>query len=252
MLERPQRWPTPGTLVRSVEDTTLRLPRLVCLHGGGTNARISRSQCRALRVQLGPFFRLVLAEAPFYTTPGPDVSVYEKWGPFRAWFPPGYATGGSGSGAVPISGSPIASRIVLSSFEKSIEAAMEHDNGVGGTGTWIGLLGLSQGAKMAASLLLKQQNNCHTLQKTIDYRFAILLAGRAPLVSLSLQDELSFAASDLGGYEPALHLHMSTIHCGSARLVEWDGGHRVPIRSRDVVTVVDAILDIAQETGVIE
>jgi len=33
--------------------------------------------------------------------------------------------------------------------------------------------------------------------------------------------------------------------------VEWDGQHRVPIKTKDVLPVVDAILDIAQATGVL-
>ncbi|KAL4940243.1 serine hydrolase-domain-containing protein [Aspergillus oleicola] len=254
-----------------IEDATLHLPRILCLHGGGTNARIFRSQCRALRARLGPYFRLVFAEAPFYTTPGPDVvSVYEKWGPFRAWFPPGYANGYSYDGtAVPISDSPIASRIILSSIEQSQQAAMSADNEAGGTGAWVGLLGFSQGAKMAASLLYQQQVNTESqLGKGLDYSFAVLLAGRAPIVSLSLEDQDPCPAFDFG---PALHLPTIHVHglkdpglplhrelldygCeyGTTRLIEWNGEHRVPIRSTDVTAVVDAILDIACETGVIE
>lgn len=295
MLETIQPWPTPVTLIRKpstlhqnhrktqspstpytpATDTTLHLPRILCLHGGGTNARIFQSQCRALRARLGPYFRLVFAEAPFYTTPGPDVvSVYEKWGPFKAWFPPGYAVGSPQDGPVPISSSPVASKIVLDSIEQSIQAAMDESNRAGGRGPWIGLLGFSQGAKMAASLLLRQQNDMHMNQckrvSEADYRFAILIAGRAPLVELCLQNEFSSPGFDVGDYGTALHLPTIHVHglkdpgislhrdllnngCeyGSARLVEWDGEHRVPIRTPDVMAVVDATLDIARDTGVI-
>ncbi|KAL4953388.1 serine hydrolase FSH [Aspergillus filifer] len=257
------------------KNATLHLPRILCLHGGGTNSRIFRSQCRALRARLAPYFRLVFAEAPFYTTPGPDVvSVYEKWGPFRAWFPPGYATGRASDGPVPISHSPVAAKIVLTSIEQSIKAAMDQDDNAGATGPWAGLLGFSQGAKMAASLLLLQQNDrCSQRRARDDYRFAVLFAGRAPMVTLSSSphDKLSFSGFDVGDYEPALHLPTVHVHglkdpglplhrdlleygCkyGSTRLIEWDGGHRVPIRSQDVKAVVDAILDVAQETGAIQ
>ncbi|KAL4778865.1 serine hydrolase-domain-containing protein [Aspergillus varians] len=296
MLETLQVWPTPvpsytewikpsprlqqhsetsftSTPATPQKDTTLHLPRLLFLHGGGTNARIFRSQCRGLRARLSPYFRIVFAEAPFYTTPGPDVvSVYEKWGPFRAWFPPGYGVGNSYNATVPISDSPAASKIVLSSIEQSIEAAMAEDDHAGGTGAWMGLLGFSQGAKMAASLLLRQQNTIpgpNRVKSGIDYRFAVLLAGRAPMVSLAQEDETWFPGCG-AGFEPPLHLPTIHVHgmkdpglplhrelldygCeyGSARLIEWDGEHRVPIRSKDVMAVVDAMLDIARETGVI-
>ncbi|KAL4790394.1 serine hydrolase-domain-containing protein [Aspergillus venezuelensis] len=249
---------------------TLHLPRILCLHGGGTNSRIFRSQCRALRARLASYFRLVFAEAPFYTTPGPDVvSVYENWGPFRAWLPPGSATGSASEGPAAISHSPVATKIVLASIEQSIKAAMDQDDSAGATGPWTGLLGFSQGAKMAASLLLQQQNDRRSQD---DYRFAVLFAGRAPMVSLSSlpHNELSLSGFDVGDYGPALHLPTIHVHglqdpglplhrdllengCrkDSTRLIEWDGDHRVPIRSQDVKAVVDAILDVARETGAI-
>ena len=68
------------------ESSTLHLPRILCLHGGGTNARIFRAQCRALITQLESEYRLVFAQAPFDSHAGPDVlSVYSQWGPFRRW-----------------------------------------------------------------------------------------------------------------------------------------------------------------------
>ncbi|KAL4863027.1 serine hydrolase-domain-containing protein [Aspergillus spectabilis] len=262
------------------KDTTLHHPRILCLHGGGTNARIFRSQCRALRAKLSPHYRLVFAEAPFFTTPGPDVvSVYEKWGPFRSWLPPGFPAHGSPhDGPVPFSESETACQRVIASIEQSIEAAMNEDNRLGGTGAWIGVLGFSQGAKMAASLLLRQQNHPdydyarrRNSKLNVDYRFAVLLAGRAPMVSLTLEEMDDFGMAYFG-LEPAT-LHLPTIHVhgmkdpglalhrelldygceeGSARLIEWDGEHRVPIRSQEVMAVVDAMVDVGRQTGAIK
>lgn len=50
---------------------TLHLPRILCLHGGGTNAKIFHAQCRVLRAELKGIFRLCFAEAPFPSKPGP-------------------------------------------------------------------------------------------------------------------------------------------------------------------------------------
>ncbi|RDW83575.1 uncharacterized protein DSM5745_03901 [Aspergillus mulundensis] len=306
------------------KDSTLHLPRILCLHGGGTNARIFRSQCRVLRARLSPHFRLVFAEAPFASTPGPDVvSVYEKWGPFKAWFPAESAAAragksfedakahamGRGGEAVRIDEDDEVNERAIRGIESAIQEAMERDDGLGATGEWVGLLGFSQGAKMAASLLLRQQQQneresrsessnrswrweakqTQTQTQTkpgstanVNYRFAVILAGRAPMVSLSLDkddDELDspFSESSYGSgssfsfaFEPALHLPTIHVHglkdpglslhrdlhdygCeyGSTRLVEWEGGHRVPIRSQDVSSVVDEILDVARGEGVI-
>ncbi|KAL2864123.1 serine hydrolase-domain-containing protein [Aspergillus lucknowensis] len=279
--------PAPAPAPQHQKGPTLTLPRLLCLHGGGTNARIFRSQCRALRARLGPYFRLVFADAPFFTTPGPDVvKVYEKWGPFRSWFPPGYGVGATGSprdGPVPICESASASRTVIASIESSIKAAMAEDDQAGASGPWVGVLGFSQGAKMAASLLLRQQQQQQSDRRSlsdssVDYRFAVLLAGRAPMVSLRMEDEdededdlrlplplptFGFIPETIrlptihvhGMKDPGLPLHRELLEYGcdegSARLIEWDGEHRVPIRSKDVLAVVDAILAIARETGVV-
>jgi len=73
-------------MANNSEDPTLHLPRIMALHGGGTNATIFRMQCRMLERALSPNFRLVFAEAPFPAQPGPDVTqVYKDYGPFKAW-----------------------------------------------------------------------------------------------------------------------------------------------------------------------
>ena len=67
-------------------DLTLHEPRILCLHGGGINARIFRDQCRVLKRSLSSASRLCYAEAAFLSKPGPDVvSVYKSYGPFEAW-----------------------------------------------------------------------------------------------------------------------------------------------------------------------
>ena len=45
--------------LRMNDTATLHLPRLLCTHVGGTNARIFRMQCRVLEKHLGHTFRLV-------------------------------------------------------------------------------------------------------------------------------------------------------------------------------------------------
>ena len=76
---------------------------------------------------------------------------------------------------------------------------MNEDDARGATGAWVGLLGFSQGAKMAASLLFTQQQRAEILGAAnagSDFRFAVLLAGRAPLVSLDPELVMSSALAD--------------------------------------------------------
>ena len=75
---------------------------------------------------------------------------------------------------------------------------MEDDDRAGGRGEWVGLMGFSQGAKLAGSMLLEQQaREVHAAAtgegvgvgtcgvEGVRWRFGVLLAGRAPLARLN-------------------------------------------------------------------
>lgn len=257
------------------EDQGLHLPRILCLHGGGTNAKIFRAQCRVIKARLQSRFRLCFAEAPFPSKPGPDVvSVYKEYGPFRSWLRSG-------------SEHPrVDPKATTTTIQKSLHTAMQEDDKQGADGEWVGLLGFSQGAKMCASLLFNQQVRAEKLgehQAGSHFRFAVLLAGRGPLVSLdptlavdpTLVDTSQVAQSDQpnqrkvkvdehalhlptihvhGTQDPGLELHKQLLddYCeGNARVTEWDGNHRVPIKTKDVAAVVQQIYDVAKEEGVL-
>ncbi|PVH94008.1 citrinin biosynthesis oxidoreductase CtnB [Periconia macrospinosa] len=223
-------------------DASLHLPRILCLHGGGTNSSIFRAQCRIIRRHLEHSFRLVFPDAPYLSKPGPDVtSVYADWGPFRSWMKPQ-------------------------------TDALRKDDEVGATGEWVGLLGFSQGAKLAASLLLREQYeielyNLSYQSRLADsrlpkFRFAVLLAGRGPLVTLDPNFH-DFYGSEEEVQEPVLR--MPTVHVHglqdeglvfhrdlrdrccvekSTMTVEWDGDHRVPIKTPDVAAVTQALMAV--------
>lgn len=257
-----------------MKDTaTTHLPRILCLHGGGTNAAIFRVQCRVLEKRLVRSFRLVYAQAPFASAePGPDVtSVYKDWGPFRTWLR-GHGTPGA----------TWTSRDVAAEIDAALAQAMaadDDDQGGGPTGEWVGLLGFSQGAAVAASLLYRQQAS-----GMAGFRFGVLFAGRGPLVWLMpdkgaqprglVDASTPFphpAASrfTLGPHAesrlrvPTIHVHgledpgldqhreMLREYCDplAATVLEWHGSHRMPIRGRDVEMVVRQIQKVAWETG---
>ena len=257
---------------REKNDGTLHLPRILCLHGGGTNARIFKIQCRVLERALQSRFRLCFAEAPFPSQAGPDVtSVYKDFGPFRAWL--------RWSPEDPLRDSKSA----LERIEESLRSAMIEDDRWGATGEWVALLGFSQGAKMCASMFFAQQIRLESHMKQgiwPNFRFAVLMAGRAPLVSLDsetartpgLVDASCLSSLDYPGEErmalskpllhlptihvhglqdPGLHLHRKLLqYCdqSTTKLIEWDGNHRIPIKSKDVKLIVDEVLLMARET----
>ncbi|KAJ5724468.1 hypothetical protein N7493_006196 [Penicillium malachiteum] len=258
----------------ALDDSTIHLPRILCLHGGGTNARIFRAQCRGLIAELKSEYRLVFAEAPFSSQAGSDVlSVYSQWGPFRRWlrWRPEHPV--------------ISPEDAVQEIDRCLEQAMRQDDLAGATGEWIGLLGFSQGAKVSASLLYRQQSweqLFGTRPEGVNLRFGILLAGQAPFISMDsdliLDPPLPDASqiTDLKDIErelyygkghvlqiPTLHVHglrdkgldhhrkLFEDFCApqTRRLIEWDGDHRVPLKLRDVSLVAYRIRELAKETG---
>jgi hypothetical protein len=156
----------------------------------------------------------------------------------------------------------------------------------GGDGPWVGIMGFSQGAKMAASLLWAQENGVFSVGERGHLAFGVLLAGRAPVVRLSPEGQLpsvpytagineksvdftDWAPSNRGDHifsVPTLHVHglqdpgldqqryLLKNYCkdGTTRLIEWDGGHRLPKLSEDIDLVVREMLALAQEFGAID
>ena len=265
----------PRIIHEDTEQGSLHLPRILCLHGGGTNRVIFRAQCRVLRAQLRDKFRLVFADAPFPSQPGPDVvSVYREFGPFRRWLRSGPEHPRfNPKGAVAM-------------VDESLINAMREDNLKGADGEFVGILGFSQGAKMAASICLRQQIRAVKLGEEYAgtaFRFAVLMAGRGPLVSLDpdlFMNDALIDASEInlsrvpdeeslvdqehilrlpsihihGSRDPGLDLHRQLLdqYCdkASSTLIEWDGNHRVPIKTKDIAVLVSEITRVAKETGV--
>ncbi|KAJ5593782.1 hypothetical protein N7537_010686 [Penicillium hordei] len=259
-----------------VDNSTLHLPRILCLHGGGTNARIFHAQCRALEQALRPWFRLCYAEGIFPSQPGSDVTaVYRDFGPFRAWIDP----------------TDTNPRGTSEALHKSIAQAIAEDNRQHATGPFVGLLGFSQGAKVCASLILEQQlmsrggsargiEGCG-VNSFPRWRFAVLLAGCGPLVTLSPQSVEADLFHRMGSLwendgsdrqndpkwpknlvltreliqvptihvhgirDPNLDLHQKLLYeyfdLRYTQLVEWDGEHRVPLKAKDVNALVEEI-----------
>jgi predicted esterase len=250
-------------------------PRILCLHGGGTTGDIFRAQLRAFIAPLSAF-RLVFADAPFLCDAGPGVlPVFADEGPFRRWLR-----------WIPAAHPALDDGAACDEIWWQLREAMDGDGAGGGAGEWVALVGFSQGAKIAASLLYEAQWRARKglREPRPDWKFAVLMAGRAPLVSLRADTdavsglqragEIYEAPRDLGSggdedtvitrptvhvyglQDPGLPLHRKLLDdfCskGTTSLVEWDGGHRLPIKAADVKKVIEAIFDVAIRTGVLD
>ncbi|KAF4556260.1 Esterase citA-like protein [Elsinoe fawcettii] len=215
---------------------------------------------------LSSTFRLVFADGPHFCGPGPDiVPVYEAYGPFRRWlrWKPGEHA-------------EIDNEAATDEIMYCIKRAMEEDDG---TGEWVGVLGFSQGAKVAASMLYDTQCRLEKVgHAELNWKFAVIMQGRHPLVSFSgyskhpavceagalsegwdyqgeFDRKLSLPSVHVHGlqdYGLELHRRLMNQYCDpkSVTLVEWDGAHRLPIKTDDVSKVCQAIWKVARSQGI--
>ncbi|KAF3763400.1 alpha/beta-hydrolase [Cryphonectria parasitica EP155] len=251
------------------DNATLHLPRILCLHGGGTNPQIFYMQCRAISHHLKSQFRMVYPCAPFASTPGPDVlSVFAEYGPFKRWL---MTPGPNAVEEYP--------KETWAAIERQIGDAMDADDRLGATGEWVAVLGFSQGGRVAASILLRQQEKPESLgrlrRSEKGFRFGVLMAGRGPLLQydpdraswLDKDERFDYESNDSAGRIlriPTIHVHgMQDPGLGyhqilleewcdpkATTLIEWEGDHRLPIKTTDVRPVVDRIRAAASRTGV--
>ncbi|MCJ1271753.1 hypothetical protein MMC22_011658 [Lobaria immixta] len=244
-------------------------PRILCLHGGGVSAEIFRLQFRYFLTRLEPHFRLVFVDGPFSSEMHEDLRpFYSEMGPCHRW-----------SRWLPHH-PPLDNESAIAEIEDSLTNAMDADQG---TGKWVGLIGFSQGAKLAFSVLLEnqlrhQENPWAPGFAGVKWEFGVIMAGRAPPYSLShrtarsknyvrpgelaQEHEYDYAACEFsdklriptlhvhGMRDPGLKLHQHLLRyfCDPAntRTIEWDGGHRIPFRPADVELVTDGIFKIAK------
>ena len=221
-------------------------------------------QARSL-IKYLPDFRLVFADGPFFCDPGPGiVPVYQDYGPFRRWLRwlPEH----------PEIDDDAATEEVM----YAIETCKRED---AGDGPWVGLMGFSQGAKLSSSLLYHQQILREKEGRAdTDYKFAVLLAGRSPIVSFdeysrgpacvapgAISEGFHFEGESPhvlrlptihvhGTNDAGLHLHRKMLKQyhdpKAATLIEWDGAHRVPIKKTDVEKITDEIYRVARQERV--
>ena len=165
----------------------------------------------------------------------------------------------------------------------NVKAAMDLDDARGATREWVGVLGFSQGAKLAASLLYTQQHCLQVLgrepsHRLPEFRFAGLIAGRSPLIWLDVESEVprglikagtraKNVPTDLQALPvmerlrtPTLHVHgvkdaglalhremlESAFEEHSVRLMEWEGAHQVPLKTDDVAALAQAVVSLAR------
>ncbi|KAI9738828.1 MAG: hypothetical protein M1834_008335 [Cirrosporium novae-zelandiae] len=232
------------------------LPRILCLHGGGASATIFYVQTLKLQIELRRYFHFVFVNGPMDSQPGPGVlPIFEGAGPYFKWVTDVKV----GEGTEP---SEKERKREEKAVEKIIEKALAEDDG---GGPFVGVMGFSQGSRVAAGLLLQQQTRkASQLEKL---QFGIFFGATWPPIAA---EKASFSRSDMTNEIsdnqvqsiriPTLHVQglqdpwlaesrMLLANCcepKSARLVEFEGGHHLPLSTKDIKRVANMILWISK------
>lgn len=205
-------------------------PRLLCLHGGGASAAIFEMQLIRLSRVLNTSFEFVFLDGPIETEPGPGIlPVFEGCGPYRRW----------------VSDDP---RTPADEFARQKETAMELlKMYVQQTGPYAGIVGFSQGARAAASVLLEQQR-----QPFVNYNmFGVFLCGTYPLF---VPDDVKITAPTvhvIGLFDPWKPASEALVEqCSeqsTRKVVRFPGGHHLPNVPDSIQEVAGIILQLHKE-----
>ena len=148
-----------------MDESDAHLPRLLCLHGGGTSAMIFKIQTRRLQWALRSTFKFVFADGPFPSGAGPGVlPAFADCDPYFSWLDRESTTPEQDQRRV---------RQVLKKVMK--------DDG----GEFVGVLGFSQGGRLTAGLLADQVEG-NVVDGMPKWKFGVMLCGSYPPLSLSL------------------------------------------------------------------
>ncbi|KAL8943626.1 MAG: hypothetical protein Q9211_000916 [Gyalolechia sp. 1 TL-2023] len=216
------------------------LPCLLCLHGGGTSAHIFSIQTRRLQRALANHFRFVFVDGPFECPAGPGVlPFFEGMGPYRRWID---ADGDDRGKVRPL-----------------LRKTMAEDGG-----NFVGVLGFSQGARLALGLLHeKQEKHPEAFE---EFGFGVFVCGTYPPLGLSstlfpvtptaLFESQHWEAKHgriltvpsihvMGDKDPFLWKSRLLAQCSepsSATVMEFSTGHQLPVRAADTQRLADRII----------
>ncbi|KAG9247438.1 oxidoreductase [Calycina marina] len=218
-----------------------RLPAILCLHGGGANANIFHIQTIRIQRALADQFEFVFLDAPHETGPGPGVlPFFEGCTPYLRWT--------SETGQVSM---PEKTRDLL---VKTQEEQKKKD----GRG-FVGVMGFSQGGRVAAGLLLTHQLTKDTDAGEKGLRFGVFLNSVCPPMAYEVEGsdlttKIEFPSLHvIGKKDPwkdsGRRLFEENFYEKQAVLLEFDVAHRLPTQQEDTAKLTAEILRMHRNTS---
>lgn len=222
------------------------LPRLLCIHGRGTSGLIFSFQARKLTYALRHRFRCIFVTAPIESEPGAGVlPIFETAGPFFGWT----ATNEADEDRV----------------RSTLQQELEKEDGA----PLVGVLGFSQGGKIAAGLLHEHEQTSGAVPGLwfgviINSSYPPLRQASNPSATLPRLTESARKEWD-DQHEACIHLPSIHVHGRSdedidssrllvrcfdpatATVMEFDSGHHLPLSVDDTQEVADEIWRVYQQ-----
>jgi len=213
------------------------LPTILCLHGGGTNAAIFNIQSIRIQRALADTFHFIFLEGPIIALPGPGVlPVFDGCEPFLRW-----ATAEAG---------PAPKETI-----EIIKTAIKERQKKAGV---VGVMGFSQGAKLAAGLLMEQQLREKRGEGEglgAEFKFGVFFNSTSPPYAKELpENELITVPSVhvVGTSDPwrksSTELYEVYFDKQAGKKFELDINHRLPSSQDDTDMIVAEIRRMHQET----
>ncbi|OJD35377.1 citrinin biosynthesis oxidoreductase [Diplodia corticola] len=227
-------------------------PRILCLHGSGSNARIFEAQTARLGMSIRKHFDLVFVDAPVECDAGPGIlPFFEGEEPFRRWHD-----------EVDEEGRKDRAGRHAQQMERVRELLV---GAVGEKGPFAGVLGFSQGAKTAMQLLLLQaERPAAAAEAGSGIRFGVFVCGTTPAEDLLLgqRGEGEGRPAEVVVRVPTVHAfgeadqwrelsEQLPHYCDPAtrRVFRYTGGHHMPHLPAQSQQLADLILDAYREAG---
>jgi predicted esterase len=254
------------------------LPIIICFHGAGTNATIFQIQAHSIIQSLKTKFNFLFLDAPFASLPGPGVApLFSDLKPFFRWHCDRLSAERFNVEMDEIERERKAVRALL------LDKLLHH-----GRHKIVGVMAFSQGARVATAFCMDEE-----LGK--DIKFAIMIAGTFPILSLARNieqdsDVVSLYREQRGLSGPAILDHQEggpdvnsscwsrpcrpprvqipSVHVRGLRdpwlsegerllktyynqdqalVVEFNGGHQVPVAKKDVDQITEGVMKLWEQ-----
>lgn len=241
----------PNTLSDNQDPSRAHLPAILCLHGGGSNATVFKIQTRRLYWRLLSRFRFVFVQGPIEGEPGWGMlPTFESLTPFYRWVSWRFKVGSATVEQTPMDEVEVIDGIILKAMEEN-----------GGRDKFVGVMGFSQGARMAAGMLLRQQLEIKEYGfSKWNFQFGVIIGGPFPPISLTPEGvEVDYSVM---GQIPTVHAWGREDHVGEGAkqmadacdsphtfFMDFEGGHHLPLKDKEADELCGLIIEAWHAAG---